>query len=43
MLLEINQLQILLKNKYKMNPLTVTWAPHLYTEWGWKNFQTWIH
>ena len=33
----------ILKNKYKMNPLTVTWAPHIYTEWGWKNFQSWIH
>ena len=32
----------LLKNKYKMNPLTVTWAPTIYTEWGWKNFQKWI-
>ena len=20
-----------------------TWAPHIYTEWGWKNFQSWIH
>ncbi len=33
----------LLKYKYKMNPLTVTWAPHLYTEIGWKNFQNWLH
>ncbi|MDX2119117.1 MAG: N-acetyl sugar amidotransferase [Planctomycetota bacterium] len=33
----------ILKNKFKMNPLTVTWAPHIYTEWGWKNFQSWIH
>lgn len=32
-----------LKNKYGMHPLTVTWAPHLYTDWGWKNFQSWIH
>ena len=32
----------ILKYKYKMNPLTVTWAPHIYTEWGWKNFQSWI-
>lgn len=32
-----------LKFKYNMNPLTVTWAPHIYTEWGWKNFQAWIH
>ena len=33
----------LLKYKYKMNPLTVTWSPHLYTEIGWKNFQNWLH
>jgi len=33
----------LLKTKYGMHPLTVTWAPHLYTDWGWKNFQSWIH
>jgi N-acetyl sugar amidotransferase len=26
-----------------MNPLTVTWAPHLYTEIGRKNFDNWIH
>jgi N-acetyl sugar amidotransferase len=26
-----------------MNPLTVTWAPHLYTEIGWKNFINWMH
>ena len=32
-----------LKYKYGMNPLTVTWAPHLHTDWGWKNFQSWIH
>ena len=32
-----------LKHKYKMNPLTVTWAPHLYTDIGWKNFQSWLH
>jgi len=25
-----------------MNPLTVTWAPHIYTQWGWENFQAWI-
>ena len=31
-----------LKYKYGMNPLTVTWAPHIYTTWGWKNFQAWI-
>ena len=33
----------ILKTKYDMHPLTVTWAPHVYTEWGWKNFQSWIH
>jgi len=32
-----------LKYKYGMHPLTVTWAPHIYTEWGWRNFQAWIH
>ena len=32
----------ILKYKYKMNPLTVTWSPHLYTEVGWNNFQNWI-
>jgi N-acetyl sugar amidotransferase len=32
-----------LKTRYGMHPLTVTWAPHIYTEWGWKNFQSWIH
>lgn len=33
----------ILKEKYGMHPLTVTWAPHIYTEWGWRNFQRWIH
>tara|TARA_B100001250_G_scaffold300104_1_gene261808 strand:- start:45423 stop:46724 length:1302 start_codon:yes stop_codon:yes gene_type:complete len=32
----------ILKYKYNMNPLTITWAPHIYTDWGWKNFQSWI-
>lgn len=32
-----------LKYEYGMNPLTVTWAPHVYTEWGWQNFQAWMH
>lgn len=32
----------ILKYRYAMNPLTVTWAPHLYTEWGWRNFQRWL-
>ncbi len=33
----------ILKYKYGMNPLTVTWAPHLYTDIGWENFQAWMH
>jgi len=33
----------ILKNKYGMHPLTVTWAPHIYTDWGKKNFNSWIH
>lgn len=33
----------ILRTKYRMHPLTVTWAPHVYTEWGWKNFEAWIH
>ena len=32
-----------LKYEYGMHPLTVTWAPHVYTDWGWRNFQRWIH
>jgi N-acetyl sugar amidotransferase len=33
----------ILKYKYGMNPLTVTWAPHLFTEIGRQNFENWIH
>ena len=33
----------LLKYKYGMNPLTVTWAPHMYTEIGRKNLDNWIN
>lgn len=33
----------ILKEKYGMHPLTVTWAPHIYTEWGRRNFDAWIH
>ncbi len=33
----------ILKYKYDMHPLTVTWAPHMYTDIGWRNFQSWIH
>ncbi len=32
----------ILKYKYNMNPLTVTWAPHMYTDIGWKNFDNWL-
>lgn len=31
-----------LKYKYGMNPLTVTWPPILYTEYGYNNFKNWI-
>tara|TARA_B100000989_G_scaffold295227_1_gene275834 strand:+ start:1475 stop:2692 length:1218 start_codon:yes stop_codon:yes gene_type:complete len=33
----------ILKYKYGMNPLTVTWSPHMYTEVGKKNFYNWIN
>ena len=33
----------ILKYKYNMNPLTVTWAPHMYTDIGWRNFTNWMH
>lgn len=33
----------ILKYKYGLNPLTVTWAPHKYTEIGWRNFENWVH
>ncbi len=32
-----------LKHEFNMNPLTVTWAPHIYTQWGWENFQAWMN
>lgn len=32
----------ILKYKYGMNPLTVTWAPHLFTDIGFKNFNNWM-
>ena len=32
-----------LKYKYGMNVLTVTWAPHIYTVIGFKNFQSMAH
>ena len=31
-----------LKHKYGMNPLTVTWAPHIYTDIGFQNHQNMI-
>jgi N-acetyl sugar amidotransferase len=31
-----------LKYKYGMHPLTVTWPPILYTEYGYRNFRNWI-
>lgn len=32
----------LLKYKYGMHPLTVTWPPILYTDYGYRNFKKWI-
>lgn len=32
----------ILKTRYGMRPLTITWAPHMYTDVGWQNFQAWI-
>lgn len=32
----------ILKYKYGMNPLTVTWPPILYTEYGYKNWKNWV-
>jgi N-acetyl sugar amidotransferase len=31
-----------LKYKYGMNPLTVTWSPILYTDYGYENWKNWI-
>lgn len=33
----------LLKRKYGMHPLCVTWAPFEYTDIGWKNFQNFVN
>ena len=30
-----------LKAKYGMHPLLITWAPHIYTDWGWRNLVRW--
>lgn len=32
----------ILKYKYGMHPLTVTWPPIMYTDYGYKNFMNWI-
>ena len=32
----------ILKYKYGMHPLTCTWPPILYTDYGYKNFMNWI-
>ena len=32
----------ILKYKYKMNPLTITWPPIIYTDYGYKNFKNWL-
>ena len=32
----------ILKYKYGMHPLTVTWPPTLYTDYGYQNFRNWI-
>ena len=32
----------ILKYKYGMNPLTVTWPPILYTKYGYENFKNWL-
>lgn len=32
----------ILKYKYGMHPLTVTWPPILYTEYGYQNYKNWI-
>jgi len=31
-----------LKYRYGMHPLTVTWPPILYTEYGYRNFKNWV-
>ena len=32
----------ILKSKYGMNPLLVTWTPNMYTDYGLENFKNWI-
>ena len=33
----------ILKYKYKMNPLLITWPPILYTDYGLKNYNNWVN
>jgi len=33
----------ILKYKYGMHPLTVTWPPILYTDYGFQNFKNWLN
>ena len=32
----------ILKEKYNMHPLTCTWSPGMYTDIGWKNYNSWL-
>src|SRR3990167_4306067 len=32
-----------LKHVYDMHPLCVTWAPYIYTDIGWENFQSFVN
>jgi N-acetyl sugar amidotransferase len=31
----------ILRTRYGMHPILVTWAAHIYTAWGWRNLQRW--
>ena len=33
----------MLQHKYGMTPLTITWAPNMYTPWGLKNMENWVN
>lgn len=33
----------ILKTKYGMNPLTITWPPAMYTDYGYRNFINWLN
>lgn len=33
----------ILKHKYHMHPLLITWPPHIYTRVGRRNFEAWLH